>query len=237
MRKRDRFYAAVGVRTASQGFAIALDDRPVRTPLGRPLILPTEALAQAVGDEWASQGSVIAPATMPLTGIANTAIDRAREDRNSFRSAVAAYGRNDLLCQRADAPADLVRRQETSWGPWLAWAAERYGARLAVGTGVMPVRQPPEAMAALDDAVGALDEWTLAAAGVAVAAGGSLVLALALVEGRIDGGEAFALAVLDETWQNERWGEDREALGRRDAIAADLAAAGRFARLAREKTS
>jgi len=144
-----------------------------------------------------------------------------------------AYGRSDLLCQRAEAPADLARRQEATWEPWLAWAAERYGARLAVGVGVMPVRQPPEAMLALDNAVAELDEWNLAAAGLAVAAGGSLVLALALIEGRVESGEAFALAVLEEAWQNERWGEDREALARRDAIAADLAAAGRFARLAR----
>lgn len=233
MDRRERFYAVVKVRAADQGFEITLDDRPVRTPLGRPLVLPTEALTQAVADEWAAQGSEIVPASMPLTGIANTAIDRARNDRDSFRAAVAAYGRSDLLCQRAEAPADLARRQEATWEPWLAWAAERYGARLAVGVGVMPVRQPPEAMLALDNAVAELDEWNLAAAGLAVAAGGSLVLALALIEGCLESGEAFALAVLEEAWQNERWGEDREALARRDAIAADLAAAGRFARLAR----
>jgi chaperone required for assembly of F1-ATPase len=234
MRTLKRFYSGASARPVPEGFAVALDDRTVRTPLGRPLVLPNEGLAAAVVEEWQAQQGEIVPAAMPLTGIANTAIDRARGNRDSFGSAVAAYGRSDLLCQRAEAPDELVRRQAMLWDPWLAWAAERHGARLAVGTGVMPVMQPAEAIAALDAAVADLDEWTLAAAGVAVAASGSLVLALAMVDGRIGGEDVFALAVLDEVWQNERWGADPEAVARRDAIAADLAAAARFARLARE---
>ena len=233
MRKLKRFYSGAGARPHGEGFEIALDSHPVRTPLGLLLVLPTEALALAIAEEWQSQRGEIAPAAMPLTGIANTAIDRARADRNSFCSAVAAYGRNDLLCQRAEAPEELVRRQAMLWDPWLAWAAERHGAWLAVGAGVMPIAQPVEAIAALDAAVARLDAWALAAAGAAVQASGSLVLALALVEGRMGGEDAFALAQLDEVWQNERWGTDPEATIRRDEIAADLTAAARFARLAR----
>ena len=231
MRTLKRFYTGVNVRPHREGYEIALDSRPVRTPLGLALALPTEALAAAVAAEWEAQQTEIVPARMPLTGIANTALDRVGSDRESFRVAVAAYGRNDLLCQRAEAPADLVRRQEEQWDPLLGWAAERHGARLAVGAGVMPIAQSIDAIAALETALAGLDDWTLAALGVATAASGSLVLALAVVEDRIGGEEAFALAVLDEVWQNERWGEDREAVARRDAIAADLAAAARFVRL------
>ena len=233
MRTLKRFYSGVSVRPVREGFEIALDSRPARTPLGRPFILPTKPLAAAVAGEWQSQQGDIVPAAMPLTGIANTAIDRARADRDSFCSSVAAYGRNDLLCQRAEAPEELVRRQAMLWDPWLAWAAERHGARLAIGKGVMPIAQSDEAIAALDAAVAELDAWALAATGVAVQASGSLVLALAIVDGRIGGEDAFALAVLDEVWQNERWGTDREAIVRRDAITADLVAAARFARLSR----
>ena len=234
MRTLKRFYSGVSARPVRGGFEVALDDRPVRTPLDRPLVLPTEALAAGVVEEWQSQQDDIVPAAMPLTGIANTAIDRVRDDRDLFRSSVAAYGRNDLLCQRAETPEELSRRQARLWDPWLAWVAERHGARLAIGTGVMPIAQPLEAIAALDAAVAELDEWALAAAGVAVAASGSLVLALAIVDGRIVGEDAFALAALDEVWQNERWGTDQEAIVRRDAIAVDIEAAARFARLARE---
>ena len=233
MRTLKRFYTGVSIRPKPAGFEIALDGRPMRTPLGLALVLPTEALAAAVAAEWEAQKAEIVPAAMPLTQIASTALDRVSPNREYFRAAVAAYGRSDLLCQRAAAPADLVRRQEDQWGPLLGWAAARFGARLAVGAGVMPIAQPIEAVVALEAALAGLDDWTLAAAGVATAASESLVLALAVVDGRIGGEEAFALAVLDEVWQNERWGEDREAVARRNAIAADLAAAARFARLSR----
>jgi chaperone required for assembly of F1-ATPase len=233
MRTFRRFYTGVNVRPHREGFEIVLDNRPVRTPLAAPFVLPTEALAAAVAAEWDAQETEIVPAGMPLTQIANTALDRVGPDRDSFRASVAAYGRSDLLCQRAERPADLVRRQDERWNPLLDWAAERFGARLAVGKGVMPIAQPGMALAALDAAVGGLDDWTVAAAGVVAAASGSLVLALAVIEDRIGGEEAFALAVLDEVWQNEQWGEDGEAVARRGAVAADLAAAARFVRLAR----
>ena len=252
MRTLKRFYTGVNVRPHREGFEIELvtppgvhahvtplgvhahDERPVRTPLGHPLVLPTAALAAAIAAEWEAQKADIVLAAMPLTQIANTALDRASSNREYFRAVVAAYGLSDLLCQRAEAPPDLVRRQEDQWGPLLEWAAARFGARLAVGAGIMPIAQPIEAVAALETAVAGLDDWILAAAGVATATSGSLVLALAVVEGRIGGEEAFALAVLDEVWQNEQWGEDREAAARRNTIAADLAAAARFARLSRK---
>ena len=240
LRTLKRFYTGVSVRPHREGYEIALvtplgvhahDARPVRTPLGLALVLPVEALAAAVAAEWEAQQTEIVPARMPLTQIANTALDRVGPNRESFRAGIAAFGRNDLLCQRAEAPADLVRRQQEQWDPLLGWAAERYGARLAVGAGVMPIAQPMDAIAALETALAGLDDWTLAALGVAAAASESLVLALAVIEGRIGAEKAFALAVLDEVWQNERWGEDREAAARRGAIAADLAAATRFVRL------
>ena len=233
MRKLKRFYSDVGVRTLREGFEIALDGRSARTPLGQPLVLPTETLAVEIAREWQSQQGEIVPAAMPLAGIANTAIDRARADRDLFCSHISAYGRNDLFCHRAEAPAELVRRQEERWDPLLSWAAECYGAQLAVGAGIMPIAQPIEAIVALESAVADLDEWALAAAGVAVSTSGSLVLALAIVNARIEAEEAFELAVLDEIWQNERWGTDQEAVIRRNAIAADLAAAARFTRLSR----
>jgi chaperone required for assembly of F1-ATPase len=230
-----RFYSGATERSCGEGFEVALDGRPVRTPLGVPLVVPTRALGAAIAEEWRAQAAEIVFSAMPLMGIANAAIDRARADPPTFRASVAAYGRNDLLCQRAEEPDELVRRQAAAWDSWLDWAVERHGARLATGTGVMPIAQPVEATAALDVAVAALDEWGLAAAGVAVAASGSLVLALAVVEGRLAGEEALALAALEELWQNERWGVDREAVARREGIAADLAAAARFARLARAR--
>ncbi len=233
MRTLKRFYKDVGIRSAGDGHEIALDGRGIKTPLAVPLILPTRMLAEAVVAEWSAQGEDVSLAAMPLTQLANTVLDRIRPARESFGASVAAFARSDLVCHRAEIPADLVRRQEERWSPLVDWAAKRHGARLAIGHGIMPLAQPAEALAALDRAVRALDDWALAAAGAVAAAGGSLVLALALVEGRVDGETACQIALLDEIWQAERWGEDREAAARQGGIAADIKAAARFAELSR----
>ena len=62
---------------------------------------------------------------------------------------------------------------------------------------------------------------------------GSLVLGLALAEARLDADEAHALGALEELFQVEQWGEDEEAAKRRENVAADIALAERFMRLAR----
>ena len=59
------------------------------------------------------------------------------------------------------------------------------------------------------------------------------LIALALLEERIGADEAFAASQLDETFQIEGWGKDAEQAGRRRALAADIAAAARFASLLR----
>lgn len=60
---------------------------------------------------------------------------------------------------------------------------------------------------------------------------GSVVLALAVQEGRLSPEEAWALAHLDEDFQMEVWGQDEEALARRAARWRDFDAAARLARL------
>ncbi|MBV8702468.1 MAG: chaperone, ATP12, partial [Acetobacteraceae bacterium] len=147
--------------------------------------------------------------------------------------AIARYAESDLLCYRAEQPAKLVARQAEGWQPWLDWAAARYGARLRVTTGVAPIKQHRDSVAALRDAVAAHDPYALAALGVAVPALGSLVLGLALAEARLDPVRAYALSALDELFQAELWGEDAEAAARRRAVAADIELAARFRLLTR----
>ncbi len=233
MQTLKRFYKDVGIRPAESGHEIALDGRGVKTPMAVPLILPTRALAEAVAAEWSAQEENIVSTAMPLTQLTNTVLDRVRPARESFGAAVAAFARNDLICHRAETPADLVRRQDRLWSPLVDWAANRHGARLAVGYGVMPLAQPAEALIALDRSVRALDDWALAAAGAAAMAGDSLVLALALIQGHIDAESACQIALLDEIWQAERWGEDKEATARQNDTVTEIKAAARFAELSR----
>ncbi len=223
-----RFYREASVVPAAGGYHVTLDGRPARTPAKQPLVLPTHAAAQAVAAEWAAQPDEIAPADMRLTRLAHTAIDRVAPDRTSVLDEVARFAATDLVCYRADAPADLVARQREAWQELVDWAAERYDAPLAATAGVLPAAQPEAALAALRRAIEAYDDFALTALHAATAATGSLVIGLALGEGRIDAERAYAAACLDELFQAERWGEDREAAARRDALREDIAAASRF---------
>jgi chaperone required for assembly of F1-ATPase len=226
-----RFYKQAAAVAVEGGFAIQLDGRPVKTPLGHRLELPTGALAEAVAAEWQAQGTDIKPHTMPLTQLASTAIDRIGPERGAITAQLMAYAGTDLLCYRADFPPELGRRQALSWQPLVDWVRTELEAELVVTEGVIAIAQPPAALAALNAHLDGLDLWVLTTAQAACAATGSLVLALALAAGRVNATEAFAVSQLDEDFQIEQWGEDYEAADRRAALRADLAAAERLLQL------
>ena len=216
------------------GFRVVLDGRPIKTPAKADMVLPSLVLAEALAAEWQAQGAEVEVRSLALTGLVWTAIDRVGSDRARVVEEVAAHAAHDLVCYRAEAPAELVARQQTVWQPLLDWAALSFEARLAVTAGVVPIAQPPEALAALRQAVAAKSDLELTALGAAVTAAGSLVIGLALGAGRIDAAAAFEAAQLDESYQIGRWGEDPEAARRRAAIKADLEAAARLMALLRD---
>ncbi|MEJ0016211.1 MAG: ATP12 family chaperone protein [Acetobacteraceae bacterium] len=236
-----RFWTTVTVEPSGQGHAILLDGKPMHLPGGAVLCVTAEPLAQAIAQEWQEagrgKGGETSFADLPLTQLAGTAQQRIAPDPAPTIDAIARYAESDLLCYRAETPDGLVARQAAAWQPWLDWAAETYDARLRVGSGIAYVKQHRGSVAALRDAVAALDVPALAALGVAVPALGSLVLGLALAAGRLDAAAAYELGALDELYQAAAWGEDAEAAARRVAIAADIALAERFLRLTRTEAA
>lgn len=208
--------------------AVLLDGRPVKTPARAPLAPPNPTLAGAIADEWNEQGATIDPRSMPLTGLANAAIDRIAPAMHAFAHGLAVFGESDLLCYRAEGPAPLVARQAELWDPILAWAESRYGIAFEVTAGIVHKPQPPETVARLAAAVGTRDHFQLAGLSPLVTVSGSLVIALALAEGALSLDAAWAAASLDEQWQIDQWGEDEEAVKALGARRADFAAAARF---------
>ena len=220
-----RFYKAA---TVGEGRRILLDGKPVKTPGRQGLALPSDALAEAIADEWNAQGAEIDPRAMRLTGLANAAVDRIAPDPIAFARGLAAYGESDLLYYRAEAPARLVSRQAECWDPILAWAQQRYDVVFELATGVIHMAQPPETLARLNAAVALRDAFVLAGLSPLVTVSGSLLIALALAEGVLPLGEAWAAATLDEQWQAEQWGDDAEAAAALAARRRDFEAAARF---------
>jgi chaperone required for assembly of F1-ATPase len=230
-----RFWDNARVEPEGERFAIRLDGRPMRLPGGPMLVLESEALAAAIAAEWQAVGAEFSVEDVPLTRLAGTAQERVAPDPAASVTALSRYAESDLLCYRAEAPEALVARQALLWQPWLDRAAARYGAPLRVTEGVIPVTQPRQSVAALRAALAAHRPFVLAGLGILVPAMGSLVLGLAVAEGALEAEDAVALACLDELFQAEHWGEDREAMLQRKSLAADIALATRFVRLSVNK--
>ena len=229
-----RFYKSAAAAETPDGFSVQLDGRAVKTPAGRALTLPTRALAEAIAAEWDAQGDEIEPKSMHLMPLAGTAIDRVRDIRADMVAGLLKYAETDLLCHRAGHPQDLAERQRQAWQPLLDWAADELGARLMPTEGIVAVDQDAEAVQALERVLSEQDEWTLTALGDLVGITGSLVVGLALLKGRLDAAQAFAVMNVDEDHQRELWGEDAYATKRREDVRAELDAAYRFLTLSKD---
>jgi len=223
-----RFWKEVSSEQQEDGWVIRLDGRPVRTPEREVLTVPTEALATAIVDEWRAVEDQVDPRAMPLTGLANAAIDRVTSDRGPFAEGLARYAEADLACYRADNPKALVEREAESWDPLLGWARRRFDVDFITTSSLTHVAQPPATVERLSHAVAALDAFRLAGLSPLVTIGGSLVAALAVLEKAMTPDQVWDAVSLDDRWQLEQWGGDAEAEQALDNRRRDFAAAARF---------
>lgn len=234
-----RFYKTVSVRRVevpaeAEGhppsfmFAVHLDGRSIRTPGKRALRLPSKPLASAIAGEWAAQGEVIDPGSMPLTKLANTAIDAVAGCEQAVAADIVAYAGRDLLCYRATSPRDLIEFEAANWDPLLAWAEAILDVRLVVARGVMPVEQDARMPEAFANALQGRGAFELAALHVMTTLTGSAILALAVAKGRLSAAAAWEAAHTGEDWQSRRWGDDADASARRGRRWREMEAAGLF---------
>ena len=220
--KAKRFWKAASVVEIEAGYTVELDGRGVKTPAKQVMCVPTQAMGAAIAQEWDAQVDIINPNTMPVTKTANAAIDKVTVQHAEVADMLAAYGDSDLLCYRADAPEELIERQNQHWTPMLDWADEALGVRLHPRTGVIHAPQDPAAVAILYERTHALDAFELAAFHDLVSLSGSLVLGFAAAMIARPAEELWTISRLDELWQEEQWGEDEDAtalaLIKRDAF-------------------
>lgn len=223
-----RFWKEVSLEQGTYGHGIRLDGKKVNTPGRNELMLPTLALADAVVAEWDAVEEKIDPAAMPMTGLANAATDKIREDRDTFVDQITAYGESDAFCYRADAGEALTHKQALVWDPWIEWAQYRYDVHFTIVHGIMHQPQPERTLATLRAAVAARGTFELAAMAKLTHLSGSLIATLAMVE---RAGEADALwqaCCLEELWQEEQWGEDHWAQKNRTDREIEFMVAARF---------
>ncbi|HEX6957678.1 MAG TPA: ATP12 family protein [Ferrovibrio sp.] len=209
-------------RRADGSYEILLDDRPLKTPAKADLALPSRSLAEAIAAEWQAQEGDIKPLQMPLTRLIATAIDRIAVDPSAAIAEIVRYGDTDLLSHWAESPQELVTRQASIWQPLLDWFRARYDAQFHVTQGIIAVTQPETLKPRLESICSALTPLQLTALHAATTTTSSVVIGLALLEGRLDAEAAHRASLLDELYQAELWGEDAEAAARRAALLTDL---------------
>jgi chaperone required for assembly of F1-ATPase len=228
-----RFYKQAGIEERDGQFTLVLDGRPAKTPTRKPLAVPTRALGAALAAEWEAQGDEIDPSTMPITRIVNSTIDGVEPRLAEVVDDLVRYSGSDLVCYRAADPERLAKAQDDAWRPVLDWAKETYGARFTLAQGVMHVEQPPETALAIRRAIEEVKSpFAIAALHVMTTLSGSVLLALAHAQGRLDVDAAWNAAHVDEIFQEGLWGEDYEATERRRRRKADFSAASEVYRLA-----
>ena len=224
-----RFFAEARVEPGEGGYRLLLDGRPARTPGRAPLALPSQALGEAVAAEWRSQGARIDPRSMPLTKLANSAIDGVAREIEAVRADIARYAGTDLVLYRAGSPDRLVVEQARAWDPVVAHAADAFGARLHLVEGVMHAAQPTEALGRIEARLAAeTSAFRLAALHVLTTLSGSALIALMQAGRAIAPEAAWRAAHVDELFQESLWGADHEALQRRAAREAEYLAASRM---------
>jgi chaperone required for assembly of F1-ATPase len=212
-----RFYKLASVADQDDGFAVQLDGKPILTPAKQSLKLPTYKMAELIADEWSAQGDEINPLIMPVTRLANTAIDGIALDPQAVKEDILRFAGTDLLCYRADSPEALVRRQGEAWDPIIEWVHHSLGARFVLAEGVMHVEQPREAIAALSVHLSPFEHpIALASLHSFTTLTGSALLGMAIAKREISADEAWAAAHTDEDWNAEQWGDDSEAKARRE---------------------
>ena len=226
-----RFWKNAEAVQRDDGWLVELDGKPIRTPARVPLTVPSKALADAIAEEWSSVEADIDPRNMPLTGLANAAIDRVQPDKKNFADALARYAEADLACYRAEGPPGLAERQAELWDELLAWGRRRFDVDFRTTSGLLHVEQPQATSERLKHAVASIDPFRLAALSPLITIGGSLLAALGVLEGAFSPERAWETVSVDDHWQLEQWGSDAEAEAALDNRKRDFLAAARFLEL------
>lgn len=220
-----KFYKNAEAGAAPGGYVIRLDGKTLKTPLQHPFILLSPSLAAEIAQEWNVQKDEIAPASMPLTQLVYTMIDKGHgSDRAAMTAEIAKYAGSDLVCYFATHPADLVARQEKAWRPLLEWMRAEHDVAFETVSGIQYINQPQEAVKKIGKLVADMDAADFTVMQAATGLFGSPVLALALLHKKINAEEAYQAAMVDEIYQLDKWGEDALARRKLDHIRAETTA-------------
>ena len=144
------------------------------------------------------------------------------EMREKIITDILSFVDTDVLFFRAEYPDNLIKKQNEKWNPLLEWFKKEYGVEPKVTSQITPPKQDKKLAKVIGDEVSKMSGRELIAFSKTAGGFTSLILALAVMKKHISVDDAFALSRLDELFQNEMWGEDKEALNSRKLALNDV---------------
>lgn len=228
-----RFYKEAGVQQAEGGWQVFLDQRALKTQGGRPQIVPSRMLADALAAEWNGQGEEIDPASFTFRDTTDYALDIVAPNPAAMVDTLVKYAETDTLCYRAEPDDALFARQEAEWEPILSGVEAREGVRFTRVSGIMHQAQPDATLTRLRSTLQSYDAFALAGLQTLASLATSFCIGMEALQAGADPDTLWQAANLEELWQEELWGQDDEARERREAREADFMNAFEWMQLAR----
>ncbi|EKM83023.1 hypothetical protein AGABI1DRAFT_69157 [Agaricus bisporus var. burnettii JB137-S8] len=206
-----RFWKKVDIEKRGDSLAVTLDTRPLKTPSGTPLFVPSskDLLATLIAAEWDHQTTLIKPHALPMTSLASRAIDGMSDasTRAEVQETLLNYLDTDTICFWEDSTPQLERLQAEHWDPLFEWVEKTFAVQLSKNTSILFNEQPRDTRVKLGNVLKNFDQWQMAAMERATYTTKSFIIALALVFRSLTPEQAALAASVEVKSQIERWGE------------------------------
>ncbi len=218
-----KFWEKVSIKKlSSDSFCIMLDERILKTPLKKELVLPNLNLAQEIVKEWDQDSKNINTESMIFYGLISTSLDKIIYNKNLYINDILDYIDTDLICYRAENPKELVELQKNKWDPIILLIKKYIGTKVQVFQGILPKKQHTDVHNKLNNLINQFNIFEISALHRITNITGSIFLSLCVIKKDISKNELFELSVLDELWQAENWGFDAETSQKRKKISTEL---------------
>jgi len=204
-----RFYKLSSVDQSGDGYAVMLDGRSIKTKSKKVLQHKSRDIAMLMMKEWAEQGDIILPDTMPVTQIITTLIDHVEAHREDITVSILKYLDTDLLCYHADTPRELVSRQKDIWGKWISAFEKHYGISLRTTSSLSAVKQEHDLHRKIEEDIRGFDLDHFNIIQIVTSLSGSIILALAFMDGAAGPADILECAYLEEHFKEELYDADR----------------------------
>ena len=218
-----KFWKKVSMKKiSSNSFQIMLDERILKTPLKRELVIPNLNLTKEIIKEWDQDSKNINTESMIFYGLISTSLDKIKDNRTLYINDVLDYIDTDLVCYRAENPKELVELQKKKWDPIILLIEKYIDTKVQVFQGILPKKQHVTVHSKLNNLINQLDNFEISALHRITNITGSIFLSLCVLKKDISKNEIFELSFLDELWQAENWGYDEETSQKRKEISIEL---------------